>query len=79
MVEVALFFQFLSLDIHVNIVRHSRKEVVNDIEKTFKIDCENDKNDTPEGSWTSVLGPRGGWTCLLGRFGSHVAPQSAPG
>ena len=31
-----LFFHFLSLDINADIVRHSRKEVVNDIEKHSK-------------------------------------------
>ena len=49
---------------------------MNDIEKSFKIEPTNDKNDTPEGSWTSVLGPWGSWISLLGRFASHVAPQS---
>ena len=62
----------------MNIVRHSRKEVVNVIEKTFKIGTLNDKNDIPKGSWTSVLGPWGAgprfWIALVPMW-PHSPPQ----
>ena len=73
------FFDLLSLYIDANIFRHSRKEVVNEIEKS-KVGPNGNENGATEGPWTSVLGsPGGGWTSLFGFFGSHVTRQCPPG
>ena len=66
------------MEIDANIVRHSRKEVVNDIEKHPKQVPEVLKMVARRGPGPPFWVP-GGWTSLLGLFGSHVAPQSPPG
>ena len=77
------FFLFLSLDIDANIVRHSRKDVVNNIEKHPNLVPTVMKMVARRVPGRPFWGPRGGldlaFEPLWVPSGSHLGPQCPPG
>ena len=65
--------------IDAKIVRHGRSAAVNIIEKHSKFGPKSDKNDAPEGPWTSFLVPWGGLDLLFGFLRVPCGPWCPPG
>jgi len=78
-----LIFLFMSLDIDANIVRHSRKDVVNDIEKHPNLLPKVMKMVPRRVPGPPFWGPRGSldlpFEPLWVPSGSHLGPQCPPG
>ena len=79
----SFFLLFLSLDIDANIVRHSRKDVVNNIEKHPNLLPKMMETVARRVPGPPFWGPRGGldlpFEALWIPSGSHLGPQCPPG
>ena len=77
--HLLLFCLCLSLGIVANIVRHSPKKAVHNLEQHVKEVPSVMKIVPRRGRGPPFGVPGGVWTSLLGFFRSHVAPQWLPG